>query len=57
MAVNEAEPVSPVPDTPIDNVPSPIVGNVTHVGDPVPPDAKYWPTVPAAENNVVPDAD
>lgn len=55
LAVKEAEPDRPVPDTASVKVPLPIVGGVTQVGADVPFDCKYWPEVPAAENEVAPE--
>ena len=41
LAVNDAEPDKPVPDTPSVSVPFPIVGGVIQVGAAVPLDCKY----------------
>ena len=57
MAVNEAEPDRPVPDTAIVNVPLFATGAATHVGAAAPFDCKSCPEVPAANIAVVPAAD
>ena len=57
LAVNVAEPDSPVPDTAIVSVPLLTAAGVVQVGAVVPDEVSTWPEVPAAENKVVPDAD